>query len=287
MRTARVIANDGHGPPRPYERAILAHEALFAGCRFRPALRNLVAELRSLHVVVRMSDVLDGLADQFFADVAQHVAEFLIDVHQYPVEVHACDPDRGIVEHRAVTLFAFFALGNILRDADEVQRITRRVTRKRERASGPEHAPVLTHEATLDGNAVDFPLQQLLSLVLGCGTVCGIHDRIQRHASQFLLRVSHHVRELPICDQVAAIETDHHHSHRCIIERQLEAAFQLFAAGNVLDHRDKILRSADIVARRGYGPPRPHDAAVLAHETLLADPRLHGAVRELCTILRT
>ena len=52
-----------------------------------------------------MRDVLDGLAQQLFPRVTQHVAELLIEIHQHAVEIHASQADRRLLEGLAETPF--------------------------------------------------------------------------------------------------------------------------------------------------------------------------------------
>ena len=45
-----------------------------------------------------MGDILDSLAHQFFLGIAQHVAEFLVDIQHHAIKADAVNSDRGLLQ---------------------------------------------------------------------------------------------------------------------------------------------------------------------------------------------
>jgi hypothetical protein len=182
------------------------------------------------------------------------------------------------------------ALVDVLDYADEIEREARRIAHQRYGALDPQVGAVLAPVQALRRKrrqlAPDHPVA-VLGLVRS--DVVGMDELVRPHARELMLRVAEHLAQPGVGAQdPVVLDGGLHDPDRSAIERRAVALLRLLARvlgdlalGDVLHDADHVLRVTRLVARRGHGSPRPHDAAVLAHETLLASRRACGAVREL------
>ncbi len=74
-----------------------------------------------------------------------------------------------------------FALGNILADSDQVQRISIRVANQRNTVLDPDLGPVAADVQLFDREWRDLSIQQPRDMVTGAPDVIGMDECVERH----------------------------------------------------------------------------------------------------------
>ena len=136
--------------------------------------------------------------------------------------------------HR-LAIFRLHPLGDVLDDADEIERLARRVSYQRYRPLYPEVGAILAPVQPFRRKGSDFAFQHRLAVSrLIRSHVVRMNELIGVHSRELFLRMAEHLAELRIHVQDAVVlDRGMHDADRRVVERRAVALLRLLALGDV------------------------------------------------------
>ena len=237
-----------------------------------------------------MGDAPAARREQFRFAVPGQLHQNRIDGEHTAIGGDETDADRGVFIHRPETRLGFrdlllcgFLLGDVLDQADDIERPARLVAHQGEVDAAPEEAAVLAEVALLHQILIALARHELLKQLAIQIAVFRHHQVGRIDAGDLFGGVTGEPFRSGVDLHDAAVEGHHGHAHRGVVEHRAKAGGGLgqgralaLLLVNVLDQGHQVRGLALRVAHQGKGEPRPEDLAVLAQVT-----SLHAVIAEL------